>query len=193
MPQGLYDLIRSTGYAQSVVHNVLTDLEEQHLVERNPKERTYTAVPRLVQLDFSTYDTVREQKLRELSHIQDYAQLRDCYMQYLTTYLGDQGAYHCRTCGQCRASNFPLIRLSERMLNAAKHFLEEEFLPRIEKRGTEKRPIHEAGWSLSYHGTTRTGKLVRASKYEDGIFIRSYKGAPDSGAEEFIKLATEGR
>ena len=118
--------MRSTGYAQSVVHNVLTDLEEQHLVERNPKERTYTAVPRLVQLDFSTYDTVREQKLRELSHIQDYAQLRDCYMQYLTTYLGDQGGYHCRTCGQCRASNFPLIRLSEGMLKAATRFLEEE-------------------------------------------------------------------
>jgi DEAD/DEAH box helicase len=71
-------------------------------------------------------------------------------------------------------SNFPLIRLSERMLNAAKRFLEEEYLPRIEKRGTEKRPIHEAGWSLSYHGTTRTGKLVRASKYEDaGPFAQS--------------------
>ncbi len=174
MPQGLHDLMRATGYAQSVVQNVLTDLQEQRLVERNLKERNYTAVPRLGQVDFSAYDTVREQKLRELSHIQDYAQLRDCYMEYLTTYLGDQDDYHCRTCGQCRASNFPLIRLAERMLNAAKGFLEEEFLPRIEKRGTEKRPIHEAGWSLSYHGTTRTGKLVRASKYEEaGPFAQS--------------------
>jgi ATP-dependent DNA helicase RecQ len=60
------------------------------------------------------------------------------------------------------------------MLKTATRFLEEEFLPRIEKRGTEKRPIHEAGWSLSYHGTTRTGKLVRASKYEDaGPFAKS--------------------
>ncbi len=174
VPQGLHDLMRATGYAQSVVQNVLTDLQEQRLVERNLKERNYTAVPRLGQVDFSAYDTVREQKLRELSHIQDYAQLRDCYMEYLTTYLGDQDDYHCRTCGQCRASNFPLIRLAERMLNAAKGFLEEEFLPRIEKRGTEKRPIHEAGWSLSYHGTTRTGKLVRASKYEEaGPFAQS--------------------
>ncbi len=174
MPQGLHDLMRATGYAQSVVQNVLTDLQEQRLVERNLKERNYTAVPRLGQVDFSAYDIVREQKLRELSHIQDYAQLRDCYMEYLTTYLGDQDDYHCRTCGQCRASNFPLIRLAERMLNAAKGFLEEEFLPRIEKRGTEKRPIHEAGWSLSYHGTTRTGKLVRASKYEEaGPFAQS--------------------
>jgi ATP-dependent DNA helicase RecQ len=174
VPQGLYDLMRATGYTQSVVQNVLADLEEQRLIERNLKERTYTAVPRLWQVDFSAYDTVREQKLRELSHIQDYAQLRSCYTEYLTTYLGDHAGYHCRTCGQCRASNFPLIRLSERMLNAATRFLEEEFLPRIEKRGTEKRPIHEAGWSLSCHGTTRTGQLVRASKYEDaGPFAQS--------------------
>ena len=95
-------------------------------------------------------------------------------MEYLTTYLGDQDVYHCRTCGQCRASNFPLIRLSERMLNTAKGFLEEEFLPRIEKRGTEKRPIHESGWSLSFHGMTRTGELVSASKYKDaGPFAKS--------------------
>ncbi len=53
------------------------------------------------------------------------------------------------------------------MLGAATRFLEEEFLPRIEKRGTEKHPVHEAGWSLSYHGSTRAGRLVRASKYED--------------------------
>ena len=53
------------------------------------------------------------------------------------------------------------------MLAAATRFLEEEFLPRIEKRGTEKHPVHEAGWSLSYHGSTRVGRLVRASKYED--------------------------
>jgi len=53
------------------------------------------------------------------------------------------------------------------MLGAATRFLEEEFLPRIEKRGTEKHPVHEAGWSLSYHSSTRTGRLVRASKYED--------------------------
>jgi len=49
------------------------------------------------------------------------------------------------------------------MQEAVARFLEEEFLPRIEKR-----PVHEAGWSLSYHGRSCTRKLVRASKYEDG-------------------------
>ena len=49
-----------------------------------------------------------DQKLRELSHIQDYAQLRGCYMEYLTTYLGDQDDYQCRTCGQCRHPTFHL-------------------------------------------------------------------------------------
>jgi ATP-dependent DNA helicase RecQ len=167
MPWGFYELMRATGYTQSVVQTILTDLEEQHLVERNHRERVYTAIPRLGQVDFSTYEATREQKQRELSGMQNYAQLRSCYMEYLTTYLGDQPGYRCRTCGQCRASNFPLIRLSDGMLKTATRFLEEEFLPRIEKRGTEKCLLHEAGWSLSYHGTTRTGKLVRASKYED--------------------------
>ena len=37
--------------------------------------------------------------------------------------------------GQRDSSNFPLIFLSERMQRAATCFLEEEFLPRIEKRG----------------------------------------------------------
>ena len=165
--QGLYDLMRASGYARSVVQNILIDLEEQHLVEHNHKDRTYEAIQTLRQADFANYDVVREQKQRELSAIQDYAQLRSCYMEYLTSYLGDQATYQCRICGNCRSSNFPFIRLSERMLGAATRFLEEEFLPRIEKRGTEKHPVHEAGWSLSYHGSTRAGRLVRASKYED--------------------------
>ncbi len=33
-----------------------------------------------------------------------------------------------RACGNCRASNFPLIMLSERMLEAATRFLEEAFI-----------------------------------------------------------------
>src|SRR5260370_765765 len=35
MPQGLHDLMRAPGYAQSVVQNILAELEEQHLGERN--------------------------------------------------------------------------------------------------------------------------------------------------------------
>ena len=52
--------------------------------------------------------------------------VRSCYMEYLTTYLGEYDDYHCRACGNCRTSNFPHIRHSERMLNAATRFLEEE-------------------------------------------------------------------
>lgn len=156
-----------TGYAQSVVEHVLFDLQEQHLAERNAKDRTYTAVSSLAKVDFASYDSVREQKKRELKDMQDYAQLRYCYMEYLTTYLGDAPGYICRTCGNCRSSNFPVIKYPERIHTAAARFLEEEYLPRIEKRGTSRHPEHEAGWSLSYHGGTRVGKLVRASKYED--------------------------
>jgi ATP-dependent DNA helicase RecQ len=60
------------------------------------------------------------------------------------------------------------VRPSKRIQEAAARFLDKDFIPRIEKRGTEQHPMHEAGWSLAYHGKSRIGQLVRASKYEDG-------------------------
>src|SRR5258708_36066377 len=116
---------------------MLAELEEKHLVERNLKEHTYTAIPRLGQVDFAAFDVVREQKQHELSDIQNYAQLRGCYMEYLTSYLGDQPGYSCRVCGYCRSSNFLHIRLSESTLRASPHFLEDECFLRIEKRATD--------------------------------------------------------
>ncbi len=160
------DLMLETGYAQKAVRTILSDLEEQHFISRNARERTYVALPRLGAVDFSAYDTVRLQKQQELADMQRYAQLRGCYMEYLTTYLGDEAGYHCRTCGQCRVSNFPHIRPSKGIQIAADRFLVKDYLPRIEKHGTEKHPEHEAGWSLSYHGGSRIGELVRSSKYE---------------------------
>jgi len=163
---GLYDIVRETGFAQPALETILADLAEQGMVERNARERTYSATMSLRQMDFSAYDAVRLQKERELSDIQNYAQKAECYMEYLTTYLGDQPGYSCRSCGQCRASNFPVVRSSKRMQEAVVYYLEEALLPHIERRGG-KSPAHEAGWSLAYHGISRVGKLVRVSKYED--------------------------
>jgi ATP-dependent DNA helicase RecQ len=163
---GLYDIIRETGFAQPALETILADLAEQGMVERNARDRTYSATMSLRQLDFSAYDAVRLQKERELSDIQNYAQKAECYMEYLTTYLGDQPGYSCRSCGRSRASNFPGMRPSKRMQEAVVYYLEEALLPHIERRGG-KSPAHEAGWSLAYHGISRVGKLVRVSKYED--------------------------
>ena len=162
--QGLREsnLMLTTGLSQKATRTILADLEEQRFIERNLKSRTYTAVSRLGQMDFSAYDEVRLQKLQELNNIQHYVQSDTCYMEYLTTYLGDEPGSHCRQCGRCRRTNFPSVIPSRRIEREVAHFLEEDFLPRIEKRLE-----HEAGWSLSYHGNSRTGRLVRASKYED--------------------------
>lgn len=81
--------------------------------------------------------------------------------------LGDTPKKPCGTCGYCAATNFPLVVPSESTKLVTKQFLDEDFLPAIEKRGT-KNARHEAGWSLSYHGNSRIGQLVRHSKYENG-------------------------
>jgi ATP-dependent DNA helicase RecQ len=165
-PLGVYDIMRETGFARTAIDTILADLAEQGMIERNVRDRTYRAAMSLRQLDFSAYDAVRLQKERELSDMQNYVQNAECYMEYLTTYLGDQPGYSCRSCGQCRASNFPSMKPSKRMQEAVVYYLEEALLPHIERRGG-KSPSHKAGWSLAYHGISRVGKLVRASKYED--------------------------
>lgn len=163
-PQGLREssIMLTTGFSQKAIRTILADLAEQRFIEHNLKSRIYTAVSRLGQMDFSAYDEVHQQKLQELSNIQNYVKCSTCYMEYLTTYLGDKPGSYCKQCGRCRTTNFPSVRPARRIQGAAALFLEEGFLPHIEKR-----PEHEAGWSLSYHGNSSTGRLVRASKYEE--------------------------
>ncbi|HWS83448.1 MAG TPA: RecQ family ATP-dependent DNA helicase [Ktedonobacteraceae bacterium] len=160
------EIMRITGFSQTVTRVVLKDLEDQGFIERDAKSRYVMVIERPRQIDFSNYDTVRQQKLRELSDIQNYVLHQGCYMAYLTTYLGDPLGLACGVCGQCQPTNFPTIQVSESIQEAAVRFLEDEYLPQIEKRGTTKTPAHEAGWALSAHGTSRIGRLVRVCKYE---------------------------
>jgi ATP-dependent DNA helicase RecQ len=167
-PQGLRegDLMRITGFSQTTTRTILTDLEDQRLVERDRNDRSYVAIVRTEGIMFHDYDIVRAQKLQELNDIQNYAQYQGCYMDYLTAYLGDPPGYTCGACGHCHPAHFPSLEPSKRMQDRAVYFLEKECLPRIEKRGSAKAPVHEAGWSLSFHGDSHIGKLVRASKHE---------------------------
>lgn len=166
--QDLYDIMLVTGFSEKAVQIILAHLEEQYFVRYNARDRTYSAIYRLGQIDFSASDTVRLQKQRELCAMQHYVQTAGCYMGHLITYLGDQADYRCGACGHCNEANFPSVIPSERLQVAAVRFLEDEFLPRIERYSIEEGLVHEAGWAISYHGKSRVGKLVRFSKYKDG-------------------------
>lgn len=167
--QGLREreILLETGLACTAVRTILTDLEDEHFIEYNVRKRLCKAVTRSGSIDLTPYEAVRLYKQQELSNMQSYVQTSGCYMDYLTTYLGDEPGNACRVCGRCRKTNFPVVKSPKRIQEAAIRFLNEEFLPRIEKYGTDVRPVHEAGWSLSYHGKSYIGRLVRASKYED--------------------------
>jgi ATP-dependent DNA helicase RecQ len=158
-------LLKTPISSQQVVKIVLADLQEQGFITREKGQ--YISQPRFGQVDFSAYDTVQQHKLNELQAMENYTEPDVCYMNYLTSYLGDTPKKPCGTCGYCAATNFPLVVPSESIRQTVKQFLEEDFLPPIESRGSQ-RAKHEAGWSLSYHGTSHIGQLVRHSKYENG-------------------------
>ncbi len=161
------DILLATGVSQTAIRTILADLIEQHLIERDTKDPLYTFTNRLQKVDFSGHDSILQKKREELSDITNYATVQQCYAEYLTTYLGDEPGYRCGVCGDCRPDLFPIIVASPRIQQAVAQFLVKESLPRIQKRGTEAHPIHEAGWSLSYHGGSHIGALIRQSKYEN--------------------------
>ena len=175
------DILLATGVSQTAVRTILIDLMEQRLIERDTREAVYVATNRLQKVDFSGYDSVLQQKREELSDITDYATSQRCYAGYLTAYLGDQPGYICGVCARCRPDLFPLIHPSQGIQQAVVQFLEKDFLPPIQKKGTDGHPIHEAGWALSHHGGSRIGTLVRQSKYE--------KTGPFT--DELVKLAVD--
>ena len=154
--------MKITGFPQNVVQNILADLEEQQLIERNNRNK-YSALSVSNVLDLSVNEAARLQKERELRAMEDYTQVEGCFMGYLTTYLGDQTGYFCGVCRYCRPLNFPATVGPERIRQAAMNFLEKDFLPRIARRSGK----HEAGCSLSLYKGSHAGELVRLSKYKD--------------------------
>ncbi len=172
-------LLLKTGIAQTMLRVILADFEEQQYIVTNSLTRTYSmsaATASLVMqdatfyphLDFSAHTIVQQQKLQELRDMQQYAQTASCYMRSVTAYIGDVDAQNCGVCGTCQPENFPLVRPTERIQASVTHFLEREYLPIIEAYTLNDVCIHEAGWALSYHGTSSIGKLVALSKYENG-------------------------
>ncbi|HEU5381048.1 MAG TPA: helicase-related protein, partial [Ktedonobacteraceae bacterium] len=164
------DLMRITGLPRNVLQNILIDLEEQGFIQRlKLGGSALYASHRLGRVDASFYEhiqQVRTQKEQELADIQNYAEQSRCSMGYLTAYLGDVVEQICGTCGNCGPQYWSKLPVSSQLEKAVTYFIERIFLPRLAKRGSINRPEHEAGWALSDHGSTRIGKLVRASKYE---------------------------
>ena len=159
-PIHYYQEIGRAGRDGSVAYCVLLyDSADMTIQERFiARERAKKKLPELVLL----------QKQQELSAMRNYAQTDGCYMEYLTAYFGNETGFRCGVCGNCRKENFPQVTFRERIQSATNYFMEEGFLPFIEKGNIEGGVVHEAGWSLSYHGWSRIGKLVRSSKYENG-------------------------
>ncbi len=158
-------LLRASIPSQTMLRTILADLQEQGFIKKD--QGRYTPQLHFGQFDFSDYDGVQQQKLHELHAMINYTQAAVCYMDYLTSYLGDIPGNCCGVCGYCAPTTFPLVAPLEQVQRLAMRFLEEDFLPRIEKRGSQSAK-HEDGWSLSYHGSSHIGKLVRRSKYENG-------------------------
>jgi adenine/guanine phosphoribosyltransferase-like PRPP-binding protein len=151
----------------SFLQKVGLKAEYYHADREENVRRVYVAINPESIISMLAFEAVQFQKRQELHDMQKYAQFEQCFMEFLTAYLGNESGYFCNNCGYCRKENFPVVYPSQRIQAVATQFLDEDFLPYIERYHVENDLVHEAGWSLSYHGWSNVGKLVRASKYEN--------------------------
>ncbi|GHO92231.1 hypothetical protein KSF_022790 [Reticulibacter mediterranei] len=128
--EGLHEpeIMGRTGCSRKVVRNILAALIEQRFVVRGI-ERRYIALNRPGSPSFTEYDILYEKKLYELNAIQEYASCDGCFMEYLTTFLGDQPGYRCDECGRCRPEHFPSVMVSKRMQEQVIYFRDKHLLP----------------------------------------------------------------
>ena len=99
-PLGEHDLMRKTNLTQTQVRVIRADLLDQGIIKevmygRSKKYEYQFGAP---QLDTKPFETLRQFKFAELDKIVEYAESRDCRMDYLCRYLGDTSVGKCNKC-----------------------------------------------------------------------------------------------
>jgi ATP-dependent DNA helicase RecQ len=131
--QGIHEkdiLSQTTLSSQTKLRIILTSLQDQEVIQKN-QERRYmpTIQPYFRQIDISSHDIIGQYKMQDLQAMINYASVNGCYMDYLTSFLGDKSRLHCGACAHCEARAFPLVIPSASIKQAATQFLEGNFLP----------------------------------------------------------------
>ena len=154
------ELAATLDVSHNVVKRVLTDLALHHAVARNP-DKSYRLLKRMDVSDLNI-DAAYERRLDDLKVMQQYADSRECRMRFFSRFLGDKDTVPCGQCDRCLARQHRQI--SPRLLSSARHYT--QYPPLRILSVYNKVPIFTDGFASDYYGGTRTGDLIRASKYE---------------------------
>ena len=161
MPYSKMQLANDLYLSDNDTDILLNDLFDQNIIVKRGKMYEYN--PDAPALDEDYFIWQKQQKLKELQCMIDYAQTKECKMKYICNYLEDNSVDKCNLCDNCKNFKFDLNNFSETKIKI------EEFYSQFSIKDTiyinnKKVEIR----SLSYYGNTEIGNIIKKCKYEDG-------------------------
>ncbi|RLA09076.1 MAG: RecQ family ATP-dependent DNA helicase [Gammaproteobacteria bacterium] len=102
-PLGERNLIKATNLTQAQIRAIKADLLDQKIIRQvlynglKKYEYQYNAP----QLDITTFENLRNYRLKEFDKMVEYTNTDKCKMLYLCNYLGDNNSRSCGVCDSC--------------------------------------------------------------------------------------------
>lgn len=165
-PLGERQIVKATNLKQTQIRVIKADLIEQGIIKEviysNSKKYEYQF--NAPELNTETFDELRKQKLKELSAMSDYINLKSSRMKFLCDYLGDKSHTHYQNCDNTTLEPY-IINPQEETKLKLKNF-RESYFPELIVESTHSNIVN--GIASSYYGVSTVGAALHRSKYESG-------------------------
>lgn len=165
-PLGEKNLMKATNLKQTQVRTIKADLLDQKIIRevKYGSSKKYEYQYNAPKLEFSSFETLRNHRLKEFEKMEKYTNTDFCKMLYLCNYLGDDTSTNCEVCDSC-LGNKNHFSMSQADREKIQNF-QDNFFPVLEVETTKTKLIN--GVASSYYGFSNVGAIIHKSKYENG-------------------------
>lgn len=163
---GERDLIRRTNLKQNQFRVIKADLIEQGIIREVMINRSkmYEFVPTSQPLNTTSFEELRNAKLKDLESMIQYVETTDSRMKFLCDYLGDTSNHTFTNCDNTGEKKIKVIVTSE-WTEKLQDF-REDYFPELEVEGKGSNIVN--GVASSFYGVSNVGAALHRSKYEGG-------------------------
>ena len=165
-PLGERDLMKATNLKQTQVRTIKADLLDQKIIREvmYGRSKKYEYQYNAPQLDTTTFENLRNHRLKEFDKMVKYTDTNKCKMLYLCNYLGDRNSNSCEICDSCLYQKNQ-FSMSENDKAKIQQF-QDSFFPILEVQTTRTKLLN--GVASSYYGFSNVGEIIHKCKYENG-------------------------
>jgi len=163
---GERQIIKATNLKQTQLRVIKADLIEQGIIKEVifGRSKKYEYQFNAPELSAKAFDELREQKLKELSAMLEYVNLKSSRMKFLCDYLGDNSHSHYQNCDNSTLERL-IVNPQEKIKVKLQEF-RELYFPELIVESTHSKIVN--GVASSYYGVSSVGAALHRSKYEKG-------------------------